>query len=142
MITKKYKNYKINFILNTSFINLWIDNKNNLKNINDKNFAYFMRGYDKGPSCVHVTYSRWIYYDGNIYEGGFNKRSWHGKGEMEYYSDGRIEKGSWVNGDKQGEFEVTYKDGTAQKVMYEKKNMKVKNKKVKNKKHRVNNNFS
>ena len=38
----------------------------------------------------------------------------------EYYSeDGRIEKGSWVDGYKQGEFEVTYKDGTTQKVMYE-----------------------
>ena len=30
----------------------------------------------------------------------------HGKGEFEYYEDdGRIEKGEWVNGDKQGEFE-------------------------------------
>ena len=44
--------------------------------------------------------------------------SYHGKGEMEYYSDGRIEKGSWVNYNKQGEFEVTYKDGTTHKVMY------------------------
>ena len=43
---------------------------------------------------------------------------WHGKGEYEYYEDGRIEKGSWVNGYKQGEFEVTYKDGTTHKVMY------------------------
>ena len=44
---------------------------------------------------------------------------YHGKGEYEYYSsDGRIEKGSWVNGDKQGEFEVTYKDGATQMVMY------------------------
>ena len=44
----------------------------------------------------------------------------NGKGEMEYYSeDGRIEKGEWVDGDKQGEFEVTYKDGTTHKVMYE-----------------------
>ena len=44
---------------------------------------------------------------------------YHGKGEMEYCSsDGRIEKGSWVNSNKQGEFEVTYKDGTTQKVMY------------------------
>ena len=43
----------------------------------------------------------------------------HGKGEWEYYSeDGRIEKGSWANGSRQGEFEVTYKDGTTQKVMY------------------------
>ena len=43
----------------------------------------------------------------------------HGKGEMEYYSeDGRIERGSWVNRKKQGEFEVTYKDGTKQMVMY------------------------
>ena len=25
-----------------------MDNKNNLKNINDQNFALFMRGYDKG----------------------------------------------------------------------------------------------
>ena len=43
----------------------------------------------------------------------------HGKWEMEYYSeDGRIEKGSWVNEKRQGEFEVTYKDGTTHKVMY------------------------
>ena len=43
----------------------------------------------------------------------------HGKGEEEYYSeDGRIEKGSWVNDFEQGEFEVTYKDGTTHKVMY------------------------
>ena len=51
---------------------------------------------------------------------------WHGKGEMEYYSeDGRIEKGSWVGNKEQGEFEVTYKDGTTQKVMYGKKNKRV-----------------
>ena len=44
---------------------------------------------------------------------------YHGKGEHEYYSeDGRIEKGSWIDGDKQGEFEVTFKDGTTHKVMY------------------------
>ena len=43
---------------------------------------------------------------------------WHGKGEWEYYSDGRIERGSWVKRKKQGEFEVTYKDGTTHKVMY------------------------
>ena len=43
----------------------------------------------------------------------------HGKGEEEYYSEnGRIEKGSWVDDIKQGEFEVTYKDGTKKKVMY------------------------
>ena len=42
----------------------------------------------------------------------------HGKGEKEYYEDGRIERGSWVNGNKQGEFEFTYKDGTTHKVMY------------------------
>ena len=42
----------------------------------------------------------------------------HGKGEFEYYEDGRIERGSWVNNQKQGEFEITYKDGTTQKVMY------------------------
>ena len=43
----------------------------------------------------------------------------HGKGEYEYYSeDGRIEKGSLVNWNKQGEFEVTYKDGTTHKAMY------------------------
>ena len=42
----------------------------------------------------------------------------HGKGEYEYYSDGRIEKGSWIKGYEQGEFEVTYKDGTTHKVMY------------------------
>ena len=46
--------------------------------------------------------------------------NYHGKGEMEYCSsDGRIEKGSWVNHKKQGEFEVTYKDGTTNMVMYE-----------------------
>ena len=67
---------------------------------------------------ILVTYSREIYDDGDIYEGGFNMGKRHGKGEMKYYSDGRIEKGSWVNGDKQGEFEVTYKDGTTHKVMY------------------------
>ena len=43
----------------------------------------------------------------------------HGKGKYEYYSeDGRIERGSWVYDKKQGEFEVTYKDGTTHKVMY------------------------
>ena len=43
----------------------------------------------------------------------------HGKGEYEYYSeDGRIEKGSWVDNKRQGEFQVTYKDGTTHKVMY------------------------
>ena len=42
----------------------------------------------------------------------------HGKGEMEYYEDRRIEKGSWVYDKKQGKFEVTYKDGTTHKVMY------------------------
>ena len=46
-------------------------------------------------------------------------RNKHGKGEEEFYSeDGRIEKGSWVKSDKQGEFEVIYKDGTTHKVMY------------------------
>ena len=44
---------------------------------------------------------------------------WHGKGEYEFYEDGRIERGSWVNDQRQGEFEVTYKDGTTHKVMYE-----------------------
>ena len=44
---------------------------------------------------------------------------WHGKGEYEYYDeDGRIEKGEWVDHWRQGEFEITYKDGTTQKVMY------------------------
>ena len=42
----------------------------------------------------------------------------HGNGEMEYYEDGRIEKGSWVHRYEQGEFEVTFKDGTTHKVMY------------------------
>ena len=42
----------------------------------------------------------------------------HGKGEYEYYRNGRIERGSWVDDKKQGEFEVTYKDGTTHKVMY------------------------
>ena len=38
---------------------------------------------------------------------------------MEYYSaKGRIEKGSWVYGGKQGEFEVTYENGTTHKVMH------------------------
>ena len=68
--------------------------------------------------AIHLTYSRKIYYDGDIYEGGYNMRDYHGKGEWEYYKDGRIEKGSWVNDLKQGEFEVTYKDGTTHKVMY------------------------
>ena len=67
---------------------------------------------------IHVTYSRFIWKNGDIYEGGFNMWDLHGKGEMEYYSDGRIEKGSWVDHWKQGEFEVTYKDGTTHKVMY------------------------
>ena len=43
---------------------------------------------------------------------------WHGKGEEEYYEDGRIERGSWVNDNEQGEFEVAYKDRTTQMVMY------------------------
>ena len=43
---------------------------------------------------------------------------YYGKGEEEYYEDGRIERGSWDNDKKQGEFEVTYKDGTKQMVMY------------------------
>ena len=43
----------------------------------------------------------------------------HGKGEREYCSEeGRIEKGSWVKDKRQGEFEVTYKDGTTHKVVY------------------------
>ena len=43
----------------------------------------------------------------------------HGKGEIEYYSeDGRIEKGSWVKDNKQGEFQVIYKDETTHKVLY------------------------
>ena len=45
---------------------------------------------------------------------------WHGKGEIEYYEDRRIERGSWVNDKEQGEFEVIYKDGTTHKVMYKK----------------------
>ena len=70
---------------------------------------------------IYVTYSRTIYSSGNIYEGGYNMDNKHGKGEYEHYSeDGRIEKGSWVNDKKQGEFEVTYKDGTTHKVMYKK----------------------
>ena len=75
---------------------------------------------------IHVTYSREIYPSGDIDEGAFNMGWKHGKGEEEFYSeDGRIEKGSWVNGDKQGEFEVTYKDGTTHKVMY-KDHMRIK----------------
>ena len=42
----------------------------------------------------------------------------HGKGEMEYYADGRIVRGLWINGKKQGEFEVTFKDRASQKVLY------------------------
>ena len=46
-------------------------------------------------------------------------RNWYGKGEYEYYSeDGRKERGSWVKDDKQGNFEIIYKDGTTQKVVY------------------------
>ena len=68
---------------------------------------------------MHATYSRYICLNGDIYEGGFNMNKLDGKGEVEYYSeDGRIERGSWVNYNKQGEFEVTYKDGTTHKVMY------------------------
>ena len=68
---------------------------------------------------IYVTYSRTIYSDGDIYEGGYNMDNKHGKGKMEYYSeDGRIEKGSWVKNKEQGEFEVIYKDGTTQKIMY------------------------
>ena len=47
--------------------------------------------------------------------------AYHGKGEYQYYSeDGKIEKGSWVDDQRQGEYEVTYKDRTTHKVMYEK----------------------
>ena len=68
---------------------------------------------------IHLTYSRFINAWGDIYEGGLNMSWKHGKGEMEYYSeDGRIEKGEWVMWFKQGEFEVTYEDGTKQMVMY------------------------
>ena len=35
-----------------------------------------------------------------------------GKGEYEYYEDGRIEKGLWVHNDKQGEFECYDQNGT------------------------------
>ena len=76
--------------------------------------------------AIHVTYSRAIYGAEDIYEGGWYMGWRHGKGEMECYSeDGRIEKGSCVDDWMQGEFEVTYKDGTTQMVMY-KDNKRVK----------------
>ena len=65
-----------------------------------------------------MLYSRFISSYGDIYEGGLNMGNNHGKGEYEYYEDGRIERGSWVKDKRQGEFEVTYKDGTKQMVMY------------------------
>ena len=38
---------------------------------------------------------------------------------MEYYRDGRIEKGHWtMYTGKQGEFEVKYKDGSVVKKIY------------------------
>ena len=108
-----------------------IENTNNLKmaacslshkfNLNNMLFAiklpivFFLKLF----IFIHLTYSRIIHGNGDIYEGGFSMENWHGKGEEEYYSeDGRIEKGSWVDGHKLGEFEITYKDGTTHKVMY------------------------
>ena len=43
---------------------------------------------------------------------------YHGKGEIEYYGDGWIEKGSWVKGYMQGEFEYVYKNGIRQKKIF------------------------
>ena len=75
--------------------------------------------YSLTNSFINVSYSREISSNGDIYEGGWNMSDFHGKGELEYYSeDGRIEKGSWVKHKRRGEFEVTYKDGTTHKVMY------------------------
>ena len=54
---------------------------------------------------------RFIYPDGNIYEGGWDMGAKHGKGEYEYYEDGNKEIGHWVKDSKQGEFECYNKSG-------------------------------
>ena len=54
---------------------------------------------------------RFIYPNGDIYEGGWNMGFLYGKGEYEYYEDGSKEIGQWVESGKQGEFECHDKSG-------------------------------
>ena len=53
---------------------------------------------------------RWIYSDGDIYEGGWDMGSYYGKGVYEY-EDGSKLIGQWVEQKRQGEFELYDKNG-------------------------------
>ena len=71
-LLKKYKNYKVNFFKIQVLLIYELGNKNHIKNINDQNFAHFMKGvktkggYDKGfygisftiPNSQSITLSR------------------------------------------------------------------------------------
>ena len=59
-ITKKCKNYQNKIFFKIQSLLIYeLNNKNRHKNINDQNFAHFMRGYDKGGYdkgfyCIYV----------------------------------------------------------------------------------------
>ena len=56
---------------------------------------------------------------GDIYEGGIHWGSKQRQGETEYYDDGRLEKGHWEDGYRQGVFECKHKDGTVEINQYD-----------------------
>ena len=73
--------------------------------------------------CISFLYKlpsfyRTIYENGDIYEGGYNKGKRHGKGEIEYYEDGRVEVGHWEDDIKQGEFECRDSQGNRTMKLY------------------------
>ena len=74
---------------------------------------------------LYLYYSfRRIESNGDIYEGGTSGGVTYGcnfvwQGETEYYEDGRVEKGHWENGYRQGVFECKHKDGTLEIKQYD-----------------------
>ena len=54
---------------------------------------------------------RAIYDNGDIYEGGYNMSLRHGKGEYEFYENGRRRVGQYVDNKKEGEFKIYDQQG-------------------------------
>eukprot|EP00357_Protocruzia_adherens_P012309 CAMPEP_0114984476 /NCGR_PEP_ID=MMETSP0216-20121206/7297_1 /TAXON_ID=223996 /ORGANISM="Protocruzia adherens, Strain Boccale" /LENGTH=450 /DNA_ID=CAMNT_0002346615 /DNA_START=327 /DNA_END=1679 /DNA_ORIENTATION=+ len=54
--------------------------------------------------------------NGSSYTGEFSNGKFHGTGEFSH--GGKIYKGNWINGNREGEFRVTSKKGKAKKMVY------------------------
>ena len=65
-------------------------NKNHLKNINDQNFAHFMRGYDKVFCGIDISFTRWSDKDSS-------GNPWKSKNQTDEFLDGLVLKMAMVN---------------------------------------------